>query len=452
MIDFLVVGAGPAGLSAAIEGRTLGLNVVLIDNQATPGGQIYRNVQDETKDLILGKDYTVGRDLVARFSISGTKYIPNARVWRVEEGGVCYTGPDGTFEIKARHVLLATGAMERPAPTLGWTLPGVMTAGAAQIMLKSSGLAAKEAVFVGSGPLLYLIVAQYIRAGIPLKAVLDTTPRQNHINALRHAAGALSGLGYLLKGAGMLREIRRADVRIQKVSDYSLHGQNKLERIDYRVNGVAKSIKCDKAFVHQGVIPAINATASTGCSHIWNDRQAAWQPETDPFCRTAESWLRIAGDVAGIQGAKSAAYSGAIAALAVAFDQYRLDEHQFQSKVRPLLFQRKQDTAIRPFLDTLYRPLSHFLAPVDDAVTVCRCELVTRGQIKDAVREGCPGPNQMKAFTRSGMGPCQGRMCGPVVSTVMADLSGLPAQNIGHYNIRSPFSPVTVGDLATIQR
>src|SRR5690606_23942959 len=101
----------------------------------------------------------------------------------------------------------------------------------------------------------------------------------------------------------------------------------------------------------------------------------------------------------------------------------------------------------RPFLDRLYRPRAEILAPADDVI-VCRCEAVRAGAIRDMVGQGCLGPNQTKAFLRSGMGPCQGRMCGPTVSTIVASETGQSLDATGYYRIRAPLKPVTVGELA----
>ncbi len=448
MIDLIIIGAGPAGMTAALTAQECGLKVVVLDEQLRPGGQIYRNVLDTSKDTILGPDYFDGRTLAQRFLASGVDYRPGAQVWRIDDDGVCFTGPDGASILRARHVLLAVGAMERPVPTRGWTLPGVMTAGAAQIMLKASGVVAPNAVFIGSGPLLFLIVAQYLRAGVAVKAVLETTPRGNYASALRHAGGALRGWRYVRKGMGMLSEIRRAGVRIEKIDSYTLAGRDHLETVDYVVAGQARQIGCDTALIHQGVIPAVQASLSSGCAHDWNAAQVAWLPKADASGRTDKDWLRVAGDCRGIAGALSAQLSGELAALAIAQDQNRVTADEIAARTKRVRAKLNTDNAVRPFLDQLYLPRPDLLAPTNDDVTICRCELVTRGQIRQAVSEGCPGPNQMKAFTRSGMGPCQGRMCGPVVTQTMAAMTGLSPAAVGHYRIRSPFRPVTLHEMA----
>ncbi len=450
MIDLIVIGAGPSGMSAAITAVGHGLKTMLLDEQSTPGGQIYRNVLDESRDYILGEDYSDGRALVQTFLASEVNYCPGTRVWRVDEDGVCLTGPEGSELVRAQHVLLATGAMERPVPTKGWTLPGVMTAGSAQIMLKSSGIAVEDAVFVGSGPLLYLIVAQYLRAGLSIKAVLDTTPRGNYLAAIQHGVGALRGWSYISKGLKLLAEIRHAGVRILPVQSYAFTGADRLEGIEYYTTGRLSKVACGTALVHQGVIPAAQSSMSTSCTHDWSSSQASWMPRSGDAGRTDIDWLRIAGDGAGIAGAISARHSGALAALGIAQDQNNISTAEFEHLSGPIRKSLARDGAVRPFLDKLYRPRPEFLAPVNDEITICRCELVSRGAIRQAVAEGCPGPNQLKAFTRAGMGPCQGRMCGPLVTGVITNLSGESPNAVGHYNIRSPFRPVTVSEIASI--
>lgn len=148
----------------------------------------------------------------------------------------------------------------------------------------------------------------------------------------------------------------------------------------------------------------------------------------------------------GIASVKSVAISGEIAALAR--DLGRIDPAALARESGPLLAARRSDMAIRPFLERLYRPADGFRVPVHDDVIVCRCEKVRRGDIAKAVREGCPGPNQIKSFTCSGMGPCQGRMCGHTVVETIAALSGQAPANVGYFRIRMPIKPVTVGDVA----
>ncbi|KAG0938225.1 hypothetical protein G6F31_015482 [Rhizopus arrhizus] len=201
--DLLVVGAGPAGLAAATLAAGLGVDTVLLDEQPAPGGQIYRAITTTpvTDRSILGEDYWHGASLVAPFQQSGARYVPGATVWAVAEHTAPH--PEKGFEVAysvagearivhARRLLLATGAQERPFPIPGWTLPGVITAGAAQILLKSAGVVpADRTVLAGSGPLLYLVAWQYLNAGVKIDALLETTPPGRMGQALSRVWGFL---------------------------------------------------------------------------------------------------------------------------------------------------------------------------------------------------------------------------------------------------------------------
>ena len=201
--DVVVVGAGPAGLAAATSCARAGLSTVLFDEQASPGGQIYRSITDTPviNESLLGPDYWKGAQLAAAFAKSGAEYVPGATVWSLtpeREIGVSVRG--GSRLLSARRVILATGALERPFPIPGWTLPGVMTAGAGQVLLKSAGLVPRgPTVLAGCGPLLWLLAAQYLQSGVKLDALLDTTPAGNRAAAFPHLPSFLFS-PYFAKG------------------------------------------------------------------------------------------------------------------------------------------------------------------------------------------------------------------------------------------------------------
>lgn len=172
--DLAIIGAGPAGMSAAVEATQAGLSVIVLDEQAAPGGQIYRSVEnaDSGRLRILGPDYADGGKLAAQFRVCPAIYVPNATVWNVTRDiRLTYSKAGSSHEISADAVVVSSGAIERPTPMPGWTLPGVMTAGAFQILLKAHGLVADGVVLVGSGPLIWLIAAQMVAAGARPSAI-----------------------------------------------------------------------------------------------------------------------------------------------------------------------------------------------------------------------------------------------------------------------------------------
>lgn len=450
-VDLAIIGAGPAGMAAAITARRHGLVVAVIDEQPAPGGQIFRAVTDPAPlpASVLGADYHAGRALAERFLACGADYRPGSLVWQEEKGTLDLTGPNGPQSLQAKRIIVAGGAMERPFPVPGWTLPGVMTAGAAQILLKTAASAAPGAVFAGSGPLIYLIVAQYARAGVPVAALLDTTPRNARLKALRHLPGALMAPSYLRKGLGLLAEIKRAGIRvISHVEALRIEGESAVLSVHWQAGAERGEIATETVFLHQGVIPNVNLAMALGCRHVFDESQRCWRPERDRWGRSSRSDILIAGDAGGILGASCAELTGEIAALAACADLGRLPADEAERTAAPAFARLRRESAIRPFLEALYRPAPQFLSPGDDDTLVCRCEEVTRGAVAAAVAEQCQGPNQLKAFTRAGMGPCQGRLCGHSIGETMAALTGRSPAEIGYLRIRMPVKPVTLGDMA----
>jgi NADPH-dependent 2,4-dienoyl-CoA reductase/sulfur reductase-like enzyme len=450
-VDFAIVGAGPAGMAATILAAELGLDTLLLDEQEGPGGQIYRAIEragtGPAAPSPLGPDYLVGQPLAAALRASGVRYRSATTVWHIDPDGTLSLAGDGASEtVTARHILLATGAIERPVPVPGWTLPGVMTVGAAQILLKTADLVPDgRAVLAGQGPLLYLAALQLARAGAPPLALLETTPHENYHAAARHLGELWAGRGALGKGLALMLGIRRAGIPVRRgVRGLRALGRTRLERIVWEGGEIA----AEHLFLHEGVIPNTQISLALQLAHHWDEAQLCWRPSVDQWGRTSLPTIAIAGDGAGIAGAEAAALSGRLAALDAAAALGRIGEAERDRRAAPLRAELARERAIRPFLDALYRPGYSVLAPADDDTIACRCEEVTVGQIRRAVRLGAPGPNQLKAFTRCGMGPCQGRICGPIVGAVIAEARGVPIRDIGTYRPRAPYKPITVGALA----
>ncbi|MDX1607482.1 MAG: (2Fe-2S)-binding protein, partial [Candidatus Competibacterales bacterium] len=414
--DLAIVGAGPAGLAAAATAVGLGLDTVLLDEQPGPGGQIYRAIDHSplADPDRLGPDYRHGRTLVE--ALPDTDYRPETTVWTVEtavpgpgfEIGTLYRGR--VDFLQARRLLLASGAQERPVPVPGWTLPGVMGAGAGQILLKAAAtVPSGRTVLTGSGPLLYLLAVQYIDAGVPPVALLDTTPRAHYLAALPRLPMALAAPGLLLKGLALLRRIRRASVpHIGGVSGLRALGADRLEAVEYRRGGRTENLAADLLLLHQGVVPGVQITRALHCEHDWDPDQRCWRPRLDAWGNSSRDGLMVAGDGGGIGGARAAEHLGRLAALEAACRLGRIDPDRRDREAGPEHRALRRQLRVRPFLDRLYRPADAFCNPPDETV-ICRCEEITAGELRRVVDLGCPGPNQAKSFSRCGMGPCQGR-------------------------------------------
>jgi NADPH-dependent 2,4-dienoyl-CoA reductase/sulfur reductase-like enzyme len=452
--DLAIIGAGPAGMAAAHEAAGLGLRVVLLDEQPRPGGQVHRDVDRVAGARAdrLGLDYRHGLRLTAALRQADIHHLAGAVVWAIEDGFcLSYTRNGQAGQVTAARVVLATGALERPMPLPGWTLPGVMMAGAGQILLKQSGVAARRAVLVGAGPLLYLVAAQMVRAGTPPLALVETPTGADRWRALRHLAGALRGWRDLVKGAAMLAVIARARVpRFPAATDIVIEGKTGPDALRFTSRGRAHRIPCDVVFLHHGVVPDTQAARSLGVRHLWHPQQACFVPQLDDWGGTDVPGVYIAGDGGGIGGAGAAEIAGRLAALRLAEDAGRITQAQRDHRAKPLRAALSRALALRPFLDAAFPPYAAALAPADDTV-VCRCEEVTAGTIRDHARLGCLGPNQAKAYGRAGMGPCQGRYCGLTVTAILAKANGRSFDDTGYFRIRPPLKPVTLGALAAME-
>jgi NADPH-dependent 2,4-dienoyl-CoA reductase/sulfur reductase-like enzyme len=451
--DLLIVGAGPAGLSAAIEACALGLSVTLLDEQASAGGQIYRGINSASaqRRSVLGEDYAAGAELAHMFSRSGAQHISGAAVWNVDRSlRVNYVLGGANKVLQARHILLASGAMERPFPVPGWTLPGVMGAGAAQILYKSAGaLPTEPVVLAGCGPLLYLLASQYLAAGVKIKALVHTTEASRYVQAAHLLPGALRGWKDLRKGIGMLDDLRKHKVPVYAgAQQFGVEGTDRAEALRFTYRGVEHRIESTLVLLHQGVVPNTQFSWALRAKHRWDESQLCWVPETDPEGQIEQSGIYLAGDCRGIVGAKASAAQGRLASIAIALKLKRNPAGELQDRARGVRAELRGHLRVRPFLDALYRPSEVHRMPADDSVTVCRCEEVTAGQIRKYAELGCQGPNQTKAFGRCGMGPCQGRLCGLTVTELIAASRGVSPAEVGYYRIRPPIKPVSLGELA----
>jgi NADPH-dependent 2,4-dienoyl-CoA reductase/sulfur reductase-like enzyme len=235
--------------------------------------------------------------------------------------------------------------------------------------------------------------------------------------------------------------------RFAGATDLRIDGAARAEAVTFAAKGQTHRIACDTVLLHHGVVPNTQASRSLTLPHRWHDAQRSFRPETDRWGRSAEPAVFMAGDGAGIAGARAATLTGQLAALAIAHDLGRLSDTDRDLAARPLRLRLALETAVRPFLDAAYPPCAQALAPADDTI-ICRCEEVTAGAIRRSAAQGCLGPNQTKAFVRAGMGPCQGRTCGLTVTEILSACHDQPQDRTGAYRIRAPIKPVTLGELA----
>jgi NADPH-dependent 2,4-dienoyl-CoA reductase/sulfur reductase-like enzyme len=317
------------------------------------------------------------------------------------------------------------------------------------VLLKTCGLVPEgRLVLAGSGPLLWLLAAQYLRVGVVADLLLDTTPKGRYAEAASHALSFLTS-DYFVRGMKLLREVKARVRVVEAVTALTAEGDGRLASVRYEKDGTTQTVAADVLLLHHGVVPSINLAVAAGCALRWNELQAAWEPVVDDWGGTSVPSVFVAGDGAGINGSEAALASGELAALAVANALGRIDANE---RDRAAVERRKSlalATRGRRFFDTLYRPSDAFRLPKGDTV-VCRCEEVTAHEIIAAVAAGATGPNQAKAYVRCGMGPCQGRFCGLTVTELIARERKVSPSTIGHFRERFPVKPLTLGELAAL--
>jgi NADPH-dependent 2,4-dienoyl-CoA reductase/sulfur reductase-like enzyme len=464
--DVIIVGAGPAGMAAATELADAGCSVIVLDMAPAPGGQIYRaletNVAEKNHivDLLaaLGSSYMAGLALIRRFrAATSIDYREQTTVWEVRPDGTVgwLRGKEAGY-LRGRHVLLANGAMERPTPFPGWTLPGVMTAGAIQTLLKAGRLKPTgRIVLAGTGPLILLLADQMRRLGVKPVLIARTDRLSNSIEAARYLCpGALPPL---IKGLRWLAGLRFANVKlVSGTSRLEAEGNSRVETVSYSVGGQRFTIPCDLLVVHDGIVPSIDLAHGAGLALEWDSANASWRPKTavDGTATAVEyagianqpCKVRVTGDAWRIGGADAAIVHGKLAASIILADLNKAAAAAIQSAELAV----KKAVAARPFLDAAFPPgLS--ADPLNDDTIVCRCEELTAGVLRAQISAGARDMNLLRAETRCGMGPCQGRNCMITVARLIAEGGAAPVPfPLPAFRARPPARPLPLGALANL--
>ena len=442
MKPVVIVGAGPAGISAA---RTLldhGITPCLVDESPRGGGQIYRRQPSgfqRTARQVYGfearKAQAVHRTMDELAAL--IDYRPDTLVWNAEDGRLDMLNNGRADSLEYAQVIVATGATDRILPVPGWTLPGVYSLGAAQIALKYQGCAIGErVVFCGSGPLLYLVAYQYAKAGAKVLAVLDSAPLSAQCRALpallRQPATLAKGMYY------------RAWLTAHGIA---VHQGAMLKQIDgdQRVRGIRfgeQTLPCDAVAFAHALRSETQLADLLGCEFAWNPLNRAWLPQRDSAGRSSVDTVYLAGDGAGIMGADAAQMAGECAALALLEDTgVAVDPHRRATLERQLA--RIQH--FRQGLETAFPFPEHWAAQAPDELILCRCEEVSVGEVRAVVDEGHWEINRVKAHCRVGMGRCQGRMCGLAAAEIVAERSGRDLPQIGRLRGQAPIKPLPFG-------
>jgi thioredoxin reductase/bacterioferritin-associated ferredoxin len=454
--DLIVIGGGPAGVGAATEAAAHGLRVVLVDEADQAGGQVYRAPIPGLPHGHRSIERRRGDAQRAALRRSAVDVRFGETVWSVAGAfRVDTIGPGGPRSLTAPAVIVATGTQERVIPFPGWTTPGVIGLAATTILLKSQGVLPGQRVLVaGCGPLLPSVAAGILDLGGEVAAVVDLAARGDWVRCLPALA---SRPAELARGIGWLARLRRAGVPVlhrmtvsEVVSD-ATGLQAELRCVDAQGRalggGPTRWFAVDAVVVGHSLVPATDITRVMRVDHAYDAVRGFWGPVLDRDGRSSLAGLLVAGDAAGLAGAGPAWLGGRIAGLAAARDMGRISASAHARLAAPL--RRKATRAARfgGAMAAMMAPRAGLAESIPADTVVCRCEDVTRAEIDAAVLSGAETLNQLKAWTRCGMGPCQGRMCADTAATLMSK-HGIARQDAGQFTGRTPLRPVPL-DLLT---
>lgn len=450
----VIVGAGPAGVRAAETLVAAGIRPIVLDENARWGGQIYRQPPangafQRSKKALYGFEahkaealHTTMAALLARLD-----YRPDTLAWACEPGRLDTLHAGREISVPFSHLIIASGATDRVLPVPGWTLPGVYTLGAAQVALKAQGCAiGRRVVLAGTGPLLYLVAYQYVKAGAHVIAVLDTSPLSQQIaeapKLARQPATFAKGLYYV----GWLK---MRGVRIERdVSLIGIHGKHGVSAIEWRSsNGDSQkteTLPCDAVGISFGLKPETQLADLAGCRFRFDTHNRCWLPELDRAGRSTVRGIYLAGDGASIAGADAAELAGRRTALAL-LDDLGIAHPRGPGMREAVSLERSlQHIAVfRQGIEAAFALPAQCAAQWPDDLTVCRCEEVDAGTLRRCIRGGEANEiNRLKALTRVGMGRCQGRMCGEAALTLLARETGKPLEAVGRLRSQPPVKPI----------
>ncbi|MBX3099384.1 MAG: FAD-dependent oxidoreductase [Salinibacterium sp.] len=452
-------------MAAASTASHSGLSTVLIDERPTLGGQVYKQPGPGmvvTDSRQLGKQYAAGRVLIDEVEASATTIMLDTSVIDLEpdaDGWVAMVQAkhDHVIPIRARRVIIAAGAHDRPVVFPGWTLPGVITAGGLQTLAKTqSFIPGKRIVFAGSGPVALAFPAQLAGYGAHIVAAWEAGPAPSVGDLAKIATAAPGNVGLLMDAARYQADLlkHRIPLRYRRIV-VRAEGDGRVERVvsakvdsDWQVlPGTEEVIDADVLCVGYGFTPSTELLRLVGCRFDDDEDLGGPVVRKDEWCRTDTAGVYAAGDGAGVEGSAVAADEGRIAALAVASDADVVSVAVATKSALPLQRRLRRRRALTHSTERMYGVGEGVFALAKDDTIVCRCEGVVASDVVDAVRTA-PDVSAVKALTRAGMGPCQGRMCGRHIAAMIATQRGVPRGDVSPATPRMPARPIAIGTIA----
>lgn len=458
--DVIIVGSGFSGIVAASVLADANLDILVVDENLHIGGQLLRKIPESLgENAAYHPDYTkkIGFRFIESCKQKKIQILNRTRVLGIYPDNRILLEIDETSsrQLTFETILLATGARERFLPFKGWTLPGVVSTGLLQVMMKSNGvLPARNMVIGGSGLFLYAAAYEFLKNKGKLLGLYEQTGMIGKIKMVPTLLGQIpkmaEGARYMSKImlSGVMPKFHRRVVEargngcVEEVVVARTNAQG------HPVAGSEKIVKVDGLAVGYGFVPNIELPQLAGCGLEYMEERGGWVVKVDDQMRGNGDNVYCAGEPTGIGGAFKSITEGEIAALSILNRFDKVASGDFEAKLRTLARQRNHHLQFGKYFNSLYQVTPPMLDDVPDETVVCRCEDITMGELRKAVKDGYTTPSALKVAVRTGMGNCQGRTCGPVIYDLMAHLTGNPHQEVGAFSVRPPVKPASIGSLS----
>lgn len=461
----VIIGGGPAGITAAIEAARAGLNPTLIDEASALGGQVYRHLPEafQVEDAeALGHDFARGNRLRQEFfDVAGqVEVVSNTAVLGVwPNGDLLWSRDDSSGVLEAERLIIASGAYDRPVPFPGWTLPGVMAAGGVQTILKTMRVRpGRRALVAGTGLLILSVARRLHEAGVEVASVLEAgdPPWKDGVFPKDWAYGEL-----IDDAREHLEYLRKVDIPIRaNHTVFEAHGPAEVQGASFGVvdpqtwrplNDSLERVEVDLIVMGFGFVPNTELTEVAGCRHYYAPELGGWVPARTPFMETSIPGIFAAGDGAGIGGVFVAMEEGRLAGITAAEQAGAIAPDEAERRRRGPLERLGEFAEMRAVLAEVSQIRPGLLDLATAGTLVCRCEEVALSDVQTALDQGARDLQAVKLLTRLGMGPCQGRNCAPHVGMHLCHATGRTHEQVGRINPRPPLKPVTFGALAAME-
>ena len=459
--DLVIIGGGPAGIAAASTAASQGLEVALIDERPTLGGQIYKRVGPGfkvKKASEVGKDYYLGEKLIAELDNLKVDIYFETLVATIEQSEVVVIQNGKSAErLSFRKLLISPGAYDRPVVFPGWTLPGVITAGAAQSLVKTQRVAPGSRIFfAGSGPLALAFPAQLSGYGANIVGIIEAAPRPGILKSIRIALSVLGNFDLLRDAAKYQLHLisNRIPMNYRRII-VSANGKNRVESVTHAkvdknwqvIPGTEKTVEVDALCIGYGFFPSVELFRLLGCELGYEESRGGTVVKLDEWGATSVANVFGAGDGTGISGSYVAIARGRLAALKIAAELGKISESslpKLAAGFRKILNRRVR---FQSAINNAYEIKSGIYDLANEKTIICRCESVTLESILP-VLESTIDPSVVKAYTRVGMGMCQGRNCQRQISALIAEKAKISISQITQATPRFPTKPISLGQIA----